>query len=1469
MNINEYVRVNGENDDSYDDGVYELVTKLSRHILQSYRPVHRNVQFTYDHDIKVIKRLRTKAFEILLKKNDSLVPSQDYRDVEEVDPFLEIQKYIFALKLRLRHSCNANTLEHLLQKLEEFPSTEVPVYSILQLLLQLKSFNVNPELMTDIFYCGKSNPALPEVTHDTKDVPPFQMYPIECFISSDKFEATLETQRFQITRTRPVNINGLDILQNSIKFKPMIGFESTNMAVTCDLMSNHVFDKISLHTLLCQDQHSTVNTEFNLYISQNDMIGDKYDNVYNFPSDKAVALNCLYLPFIQSNTEENRSITDTWKLFDQSVTNESNSITNIWNNVWNQIDFTNNTSTLDHQTWEYLGEIQAVKESMFITDTPVAAIHLERIKQMNNLPLLSEKILNSVLLLEEVSAKEFTNDVKSMLLGIESKSFRYRYGKGFVLRENISVYGVCTESLQNICQEAINWGNCFKFLLNLVTPKSQNSKLPQEGLIFKAMCTNIKELLLYYQAAILRIFTDENESDRLLKILQRVRPVTTLISKVAKVCEPYKESECINREGSSILTRIYNEAIKITDTKIALVFYSLLKSCCEIYFRFLQKWLFEGICDDVYGEFMIKTRPQYLRNRSHKFWTRSFSICNDAVPGFLSDLAESILQCGKTVRLLRTCDSKNPVCHVCVTEQPEIKVCLSKIAIHEQTTRCQEYEKKGESALGLILSLSTAILNKKRLEKQTSEIVVHTQVDVSSKHREEKGGLIHNNKRELKTVILSDSQKKNKEKEKDIESSNKLVLQIEDVKEECVIKGRSRSVERTNILNYYESLANDINKRCIRSQWRIKRMKFYDKRVDALCAANIESRDQLKRAAELNCVMTPDPLVGTPSSFQDENKNYTETSLHSFILNSTKKPCTEIDQKDSAQDPYSLTNQSHKRISNDNEMHKFHNFEKSETSPNQNTETTEHLDEILGNLTIHSMHRNSLTIQRPTFLNVAKIDNATTETLGCNMTPNNNEVNVQQITFIPLMNEVTETAILVENNTIISNRRNDELETPMSCATDNFTTSSMHSPVSQTYSLENSCPTEISSVVTPFGYNQLISKSSLNMKKDSTFSDLFELAHDERSSSVSPVTTPLSVNDVEIIDHISLQAYLEKSIRIPLNVQSRLVNNTVIKYFLKENKLLSHLHSLRSYFFLLNGEFAKSLTDSLYARLYEISIPIELFNSVTLTNLLERALVHSFNNVYVNSELLSLSATDIPAQLHISDPTALDCLSLNYKINWPLNIILDGTVMQQYCKVFKFLITSGRVSWVLQEDFNIMKRERKAVTSEQYHKLQLYRHSMTQFMNALHNYLTCSVLHASWAEFEKDLEHSLTVDQIYLSHVNYLKRILSRCMLNNRGEKVRVCLNNIFKVILKFHNRIRSQNWVMRSTGYVHPNFKKLEQMYRAFCELRAYMAHVAFKLATSGYQPHLMHFLNTLNINHVYDLTVKTSRSSTSAPEL
>ena len=95
-------------------------------------------------------------------------------------------------------------------------------------------------------------------------------------------------------------------------------------------------------------------------------------------------------------------------------------------------------------------------------------------------------------------------------------------------------------------------------------------------------------------------------------------------------------------------------------------------------------------------------------------------------------------------------------------------------------------------------------------------------------------------------------------------------------------------------------------------------------------------------------------------------------------------------------------------------------------------------------------------------------------------------------------------------------------------------------------------------------------------------------------------------------------------------------------------------------------------------------------------------------------------------------------------------------------------------------------------------------------------------------------------------------------MLNQRAENMHTSLCNIFKVVLKFHNCIRSQNWKSESRELSQTTYNELEKMYVAFCRQRAYLIHVAEKLASSGYQPHLMQFLHALNINDLYIIDFK-----------
>ncbi|XP_029672354.1 gamma-tubulin complex component 6 [Formica exsecta] len=1554
-----------------DNNIYDLVTQLIEHTVRKNLFENGNFYMPPRNDIKIVKRLRSRTYEILLNKSKKIY-SQENVINSETDPLVEILKYAFVLKLSLRRMSEAEKLENLVNELYINTVNIETVLPILRLLIELKNFQADTGTVLNVFHYGKTNPYLPEDITSTNGVPMFQTYPMESFILPEKFEAMLGIRK---TSTRP-NKHELT------NFVSRVSFENQHISKTVlGIGTIRYNNAIEMAPCISSCTESTVKqnnifTPFStsIMVEQTNML---YSSTQRFISN--VTLPCEWIKSVDFQNENNLCVmhaSDNCNFMD-----ESEHVRNI-NLIWKDVHISN-----DHisklRTWESFGASESSKQLLFVTDLPETMLHLARIRETSILSVLPKKAMHSISLMQEISFKKFISDVKLLLFGIDSDSFKYNTVIGFKLEENISVHGISSDTLKITCQEAICWGNSFKSLLLLVTPDPQTGKLQQDGLIFKAMCANVKELLLYYRSALQRVL-NQYEFDGLLSLLKKIRPLALLIVEVARLCDHCNHSQCNLANG--ILTHIYKEVTKVTNPKVALVFYSILKSCCEVYFRLLQNWLFEGTCDDVYGEFMIQSRSHNLRKRGRKFWTDSFTIDTESIPGFLSKLSEPILQCGKTLRLLKICNPKNPVCIVSFNAPPEVRVCLSVSMLREQMLRCQEYKREGEAALGPIVSLLSAIQDEKKTERETAELVIRAQQETLSrlnKEREELVAKAAQRKRELLQELKHQAEESVlfKEKKKELEMlADKLLLEKLDREQEEIRE--QQQVERKHLTNYYDKLTTDLESNRIRSNWRKVRMSHFERRVEHLKSTRKLDREIPESIATLN---SDEKIINTdeqnknipiPSSMgvstsevevvsnQDENSNFSENKIldiatidvsnqddikenlsvasivSSDISSSNTNKDIVSDEKITSKDSLTTVDIQNKHLPQEslhiykrnNEKSSLQDFLRDEAMKNIRTIINDKqmaaVDTRLNNILENDDITEKLvgTINRPKSLAIERIDNmsmAQTNKLKVllqeyGMTPNNNELSAiltdkqgnvnctnincnnevtneqslgntkengnnnvsptsdiklpeeeMKITNRPINNEERSNKIndanFKEQDPILNNlQRQNNIDTPMSWTTDNFTTLSTHTPLSQipnsddifalNVGQESSLSDMTKSIMTEGTYFE--SPMSGNFKLPNLFGII---GPDVKSSSAS--SSSLTIADVEMIDHTSLQVYLEKSIIIPLQIQTRLVNNAIIKYLVNECNMLSHLHSLRSYFFLLNGEFAKSLTDSLYSRLYTISEPIELFNSATLTNLLEKALMNSFSNNYANSELLSLSAIDQPCQLYISDPNVLECLCLNYKIAWPLNIILDDTMMLQYSKVFKFLITTGRMSWVLQEDFNIMKLERNVVNSEQYHKLQLYRHSMTQFTNALHNYLTCSVLHASWSEFEKDLQNSRTIDQIYLSHVNYIKRILSRCMLHTRGEKMRVCLINIFKIILKFHNRLRSQAWRIDSDNtsrYSHPNFKSLEQMYRSFCEWRTYMAHVAHKFSTSGYQPHLTHFLNALNINHMYDLTAK-----------
>lgn len=96
----------------------------------------------------------------------------------------------------------------------------------------------------------------------------------------------------------------------------------------------------------------------------------------------------------------------------------------------------------------------------------------------------------------------------------------------------------------------------------------------------------------------------------------------------------------------------------------------------------------------------------------------------------------------------------------------------------------------------------------------------------------------------------------------------------------------------------------------------------------------------------------------------------------------------------------------------------------------------------------------------------------------------------------------------------------------------------------------------------------------------------------------------------------TLIACLQRSVMLPLTYQLEVVNNSILTYFLVNLDMYEHLKSLKDYFFLMDGEFSKSICQNLFTRLTKTLNPQELLNFATLHNVLDKALGSSISRKF-------------------------------------------------------------------------------------------------------------------------------------------------------------------------------------------------------------------------------------------------------------
>ncbi|GER28287.1 gamma-tubulin complex component [Striga asiatica] len=121
-----------------------------------------------------------------------------------------------------------------------------------------------------------------------------------------------------------------------------------------------------------------------------------------------------------------------------------------------------------------------------------------------------------------------------------------------------------------------------------------------------------------------------------------------------------KKASASNSIGSVVLNLLQSQAKAMAgDHVVRSLLEKMSQSANQAYLGILERWVYEGVIDDPYGEFFI-AENQSLQKESlthdydAKYWQQRYSLKDD-IPSFLANAAETILITGKYLNVMREC----------------------------------------------------------------------------------------------------------------------------------------------------------------------------------------------------------------------------------------------------------------------------------------------------------------------------------------------------------------------------------------------------------------------------------------------------------------------------------------------------------------------------------------------------------------------------------------------------------------------------------------------------------------------------------------------------------------------------------------------------------------------------------------------------------------------------------------------
>ncbi|KAK4785853.1 hypothetical protein SAY86_002542 [Trapa natans] len=246
------------------------------------------------------------------------------------------------------------------------------------------------------------------------------------------------------------------------------------------------------------------------------------------------------------------------------------------------------------------------------------------------------------------------DDILSALVGIEGRYISITRIRGKEDEVSFQVDASMDLALQEMVKRIFPLCQSFLLISQFVESRSQF----KNGLVNHSFTAALRELLLDYQAMVAQL----EHQFRLGRLsIQGLwfycQPLMVSMQALSVVIQKASTS---NSTGSALLNLLQSQAKAMAgDNAVRSLLERMTQRANNAYLGILERWVYEGVIDDPYGEFFIKENKSLLKesltqDNDAKFWRERYSL-KDGIPSFLANIAGTILTTGKYLNVMREC----------------------------------------------------------------------------------------------------------------------------------------------------------------------------------------------------------------------------------------------------------------------------------------------------------------------------------------------------------------------------------------------------------------------------------------------------------------------------------------------------------------------------------------------------------------------------------------------------------------------------------------------------------------------------------------------------------------------------------------------------------------------------------------------------------------------------------------------